>query len=809
MPVLARLKIGTRVYVGFAVTLILMAAIATIGVTSLKNGENQFRSYANIAGVATLALDIGSDVSDVQRLVRDFSYSGDEKTLEPSRKAIGILRQKIDQGIKSIHNPERLQAMTGISGKFDSYAAGFEQLVDVKKKCDQMLFGTLGSTGADMQARIIDLIETSMKAGDFAVAAEAGLMGQFLMQARLDVSKFSGHHDSGAAVDFKDKLGRLRTTANALAGMTQDPKYLSASAQVIKSSEIYTSAFEEFFQLSSALDSLVNRTLADLGTAATDQSDQIKDRSLSDLSSLEATANAAIGNAIQWAASLGIGAFVLGIVSAAVIARGIIRPIRGMTQTMTRLAGGDKAVVVPALGNRDEIGDMARAVEVFKQHAIRVEQMTRDQEAQKHQAELDRRAALRKMADTFEGSVGKVVETVTSAATQLQASAGQMSASATQTSSEATAVAASSQQASANVQTVASATEELAASISEIARQMSRSRSVALQANEDAEHTTELVKTLSDSVAKIGTVVGLINDIASQTNLLALNATIEAARAGDAGKGFAVVANEVKGLANQTAKATGEIASQIADVQHQTAEAVAAITEISSIISEMSDISGSVAAAVQEQTAATGEIARNVEQAAAGTQEVSSSISSVEQAAKESGAAAEQIRCSSLDLSKQAEYLHHEVVDFLQQVRADRNDMKLVTWSDNLSTGLSLIDRHHREMFDHLNDFYGKMMFGEGREGAAEMESQLAQSMRAHFDEEESEMGRAGFADLAAHRRLHQEFLARFDVLRGALASGRDGAAAELFEYVSGWLTDHIQNKDHAFAVFVQRRRAA
>ncbi len=491
------------------------------------------------------------------------------------------------------------------------------------------------------------------------------------------------------------------------------------------------------------------------------------------------------------------------------IARSIVTPVDAMSGAMARLADGDLDADIPARDRHDEIGRMAVAVQVFKDSLLRVRRLEAEQAEQKRRAEEERRAAMHKMADAFEGSVGKVVQTVTSAATELQAAAGQMATAATETSAQATTVAASAQQASANVQTVASATEELSTSIGEIAGQMSRSQTVAERAADEAKRTTRLVQTLKDSVVNIGAVVGLINDIASQTNLLALNATIEAARAGDAGKGFAVVANEVKALANQTAKATGEISSQIDEVQGRTDEAVAAIGMISRVIDEMNEISGSVAAAVHQQTAATGEIARNVEQAAVGTQEVSSNIVSVEQAAQDSGQAANQIRESSLDLSRQAEYLSQEVARFLHQVRAEKTAMRLLEWSDSLVTDIAVVDRHHRDIIDALNRFYADMMHGQGLAAATEMATRLGQSVRRHFDEEEGEMAKAAYPDLDAHRRVHQAFLPRFDDLAGALGADRDGAVPAFFDYVADWLKQHIQTQDAAFATFLRQRRAA
>jgi methyl-accepting chemotaxis protein len=351
------------------------------------------------------------------------------------------------------------------------------------------------------------------------------------------------------------------------------------------------------------------------------------------------------------------------------IAHDLTRPLLSMTTVMESLSRNELDVSVPYADRGDEIGSMAQSVSHFKEQLTRVRALEREAKENERRIEAERKAALAAMATAFQRDVGGVVEAVGSAATELQAASTQMSATARQASSQATSVAASATQASANVETVAAATEELNASIEEINRQVTRSSAVADKAMRQSEETSRDMNDLSANVAKIGEILILITDIASQTHLLALNASIEAARAGDAGKGFAVVAGEVKQLADQTARATQEIADQINHVRSGTDEAVTAMGGITRVITEMHEISGSVAAAIQQQTAATAEIARNVEQAARGTQEVSDTIAGVEDAAAETGDAAEQIQASATDLSRQAEHLRAEVSRFMDEVR--------------------------------------------------------------------------------------------------------------------------------------------
>jgi methyl-accepting chemotaxis protein len=368
------------------------------------------------------------------------------------------------------------------------------------------------------------------------------------------------------------------------------------------------------------------------------------------------------------------GTIVIGLVLLAILlwaTRSVVRPLGGIVGGMHKLAAGEFNLVLPGLSRRDEIGEMAQAVEAFKLKAV--EKASREAEAREAEtqaAAAARKAEMQKLADGFAAAVGGIVESVSSASTELETAAGTLTRTAEVTQQLSGTVAAASEQASANVQTVASATEEMTSSVNEISRQVQESSRIAGDAVRQAQQTDARIAELSKAAGRIGDVVKLITAIAEQTNLLALNATIEAARAGEAGRGFAVVASEVKQLASQTAKATEEIGTQIAGMQAATQDSVAAIKEIGGTIGRISEIASTIAAAVEEQGATTQEIARNVGEAARGTSQVAANITDVNRGAGETGSASARVLSSAQSLSGESQHLKAEVEKFLATVRA-------------------------------------------------------------------------------------------------------------------------------------------
>jgi methyl-accepting chemotaxis protein len=361
----------------------------------------------------------------------------------------------------------------------------------------------------------------------------------------------------------------------------------------------------------------------------------------------------------------------LGIVISLLIGRNISRPVVAMSKAMRELAVGNFEVQLPGLDRRDEVGQMACAVEEFKVQALaKAERETSEREEKSRELAAARRIELHSLAESFETAVGNIIENVGSASSELENSAVVLTRSSAATQQLSTVVATASKETSTNVQSVASATEEMASSINEIGRRVADSNRIANEAVDQAEKTDARIAELSLAADRIGDVTKLITTIAEQTNLLALNATIEAARAGDAGRGFAVVAQEVKTLAAQTAKATSEISAQISGIQTATQDSVHAIKEISGTIGRVSEIAAVIAAAIEEQGAATQEIARNVQQAAIGSTQVATSIADVNRGAGDTGSASSQVLVSAQMLSNENKRLKAEVVKFLATVRA-------------------------------------------------------------------------------------------------------------------------------------------
>jgi methyl-accepting chemotaxis protein len=489
------------------------------------------------------------------------------------------------------------------------------------------------------------------------------------------------------AETLEEKLAAEKTLAGVVESnnkirQTYEPMVTSAAERAIynewiKTWEDYKKGAEEVMALSRKAAGQVPHEAHELNSKTVNKisltADEIlkKDIDLNDTGAAGAAKDAAdtYSSAFMMIVAILGAAIVIGAAVSFFVVRDISSGIASIVTPMQALGKGDLTAMVPHQGEKTEIGAMADTLQVFKE-ALIAKKAADEAAAVDAEAKIERGRRVDNITREFESMIGEIVETVSSASTELEASASTLSATAERAQTLTTAVAAASEEASTNVQSVASATEEMASSVNEISRQVQESARMATEAVDQARKTNDRVSELSKAAARIGDVVELINTIAGQTNLLALNATIEAARAGEAGRGFAVVASEVKALAEQTAKATGEIGQQITGIQAATQDSVGAIKEISGTIEKLSEISSTIAAAVEEQGAATQEISRNVQQAAQGTQQVSANITDVQRGAGETGSASTQVLAAAQSLSTDSNRLKLEVGKFLTSVRA-------------------------------------------------------------------------------------------------------------------------------------------
>jgi methyl-accepting chemotaxis protein len=584
------------------------------------------------------------------QLRRDQSYSKRHAELSA---AIGSDLQQLKSLVRSGGFNEISDKIEIAEKGFGSYAKEFAALEQAEVKLG--LNETLGLSGS-LRTAVHD-IEAKLKEND-----EPRLTSGMLMMRRHE-KDFMLRRDQKYVGELKKSAAEF---SKLLASADMPPALKADIAQKLEKYQADFLAWADGAQEATRHGAAMSKEFHEIEPVIADIQQSIERR----YRQADAAEAAARGSVRTWMLiALALATVVVGGASF-LIGKSISTALSAMVGAMTRLASGDATIAIPGLGRKDEVGEMASAVQVFKTNMAEAERLRAEQSELEARQVQQRKADMIRLADDFEGAVGEIIGTVSSAATELEAAARTLTATAERSQQLATAVAAASEEASTNVQSVASASEEMTSSVNEISRQVQESSRVASDAVVQAQKTNGRVGELSKAAARIGDVVELINTIAGQTNLLALNATIEAARAGEAGRGFAVVASEVKALAEQTAKATGEISQQISGIQAATQDSVGAIEEIGSTIGRMSEISSTIAAAVEEQGAATQEISRNIQHAAEGTSQVSSNITNVQRGASETGSASAQVLSSAQLLSRDSNRLKLEVERFLDTVRA-------------------------------------------------------------------------------------------------------------------------------------------
>ena len=663
------LKTQTKINAGFGALLAVLIGLGGQSWHSAQDGENNLRRYTVQTNMAASISEAETEILQARLAVRQFVESGDRKHATDFDGKWRLADDALAAARALMTKPENIRIVEEILEMKVAYKTSFQGIIEKNARKTTLEAQILTDLGADLRKVLTELRLAEIKDGSAETIAKSAQAGESFLLARVVAARFMASkkkEEADRVAKELDGVGRQLTELSALPLVPGQAERLGEAKKMLSG---YAEGFAEIAKLTLDIDAAIKR-MAETIAPLQEKTEAILAVSTDLRAAVQAEATRDAATAETVALAFCGGALAIGLVLAWLIGRSIAVPVVSMTEAMRRLAGGDTDAAIPAVGRKDEIGQMAGAVQVFKDTMIRTREMEREAKEAELRAAAERKAAMLKLADSFEASVKGIVETVASAATEMQSTASVMTHTADTTSRQATAVAAASEQASANVQTVAAATEELSSSIAEIGRQISNSSQVAGQAVTEAERTGETMKVLVQAAEQIGQVVELINTIAGQTNLLALNATIEAARAGEAGKGFAVVASEVKALATQTARATEEIQGKVKEIQGATGGAQAAIDGIGRIIGQMNEITTTIAAAIEEQSAATRDISSNVSQAARGTDEVSVNITGVTQAAGETGAAATQVLGASEGLARDAERLRVEVSNFIATVRA-------------------------------------------------------------------------------------------------------------------------------------------
>lgn len=664
-------SIRLKIAAGFGMVLLLVVVVAGVSVFGSRYTSQSVESFFGTTADALRATELKAGFLETRLAAQETLDNRQNRPAAEVRDRAEILATALATAHGAAGTVRVAEALGRAGEELQAFLAAFDEAARLHSRLQTLSAEVIDPAGAEL-IDLFDLLHLEMEVeGNAEVASYLRVLRDLALQARLSGYMYLGRNQVSLVNQTLNHLREMETplflaassfgSGSAHHGLFQDSQRLHTTL---------IAAFEEAHSLQEALAGQLDGPMAQTATRLTGLLDTLVAQTVADEQTIQHSLS-------QWMAliflallSIGIAGLLGSVVIGGILVTGLSGPITAITAAMRRLADGDLSVEVPAQGRRDEIGHMAAALEVFKEHAEERQRLEAEKVRQAEQAEAERHELMDELAGDFERAVGSIIDSVGEAAEVMQTTAQSLAVSAEDATARASTVAGAAEEASSNVQTVASAAEELAASIGEISRQVHQASTISETAVAEAQRTDSMVQGLSASAQKIGEVVNLITDIAAQTNLLALNATIEAARAGEAGKGFAVVANEVKSLATQTARATEEISAQVAGVQQSTGEAVAAIQNIGTIIGQINEISAAIASAVEQQGAATREISHNVHQASQGTLQVSENIQGVTQAVHETGEASGHVLDSANHLSGQATRLRQEMDRFLVQIRA-------------------------------------------------------------------------------------------------------------------------------------------
>ena len=664
MKRLSNLKISGRLFGGFGIVLGLMVLLAGTVSVNLMGTSQDVVDYRRTAINTNQIGRIQANMLATRLGVKDFVKTGSDSAIAMVRDRHAATMALFDEAARTIKNPERREALAKMRSQMEEYGRTFEEVVALQAKRNEfvMILNTVGPAATAALESTIDAVSGNGKPVQIAALAIAM---KDLLAMRLDANKYLLDNrpqdlESAIAYELDGKKN-----AEMLRGVVDDAVVDGLLRQLTEYEDALRAAGAAIEQRNE----LITGTLDRLGPQVAQEIETMKLEYKEVQDILGPQMQADTENSVVVSIAVATVAVIVGILAALLITRSITGPVAGLTTAMGRLSDGDIGTKVPSTDQKDEIGLMARAVQVFKDNMIRAREL--EEQEKKQQAERNRRAeAMESAVNGFQSQIAERLEALREVSDELGQSADTLSGVASDTKEQSTGAAAASDQTAANVQSVSAAAEEMDSSFGEIVSQVSRASTSVENTSGRARQTLTSIEDLQEQSEGIAQVLELITGIAEQTNLLALNATIEAARAGDAGKGFAVVASEVKSLATQTGKATEEIAEKIRRVQEACGTSVEAVRAIVTSIEDVNEISAAISAAVEQQKAATSEITRNMQEAARGTEQLSANISRVNEASDRTSSTVGGVTTAARRTEAEAVAMKEAIDGFIQRVKA-------------------------------------------------------------------------------------------------------------------------------------------
>ncbi|WP_320144493.1 HAMP domain-containing methyl-accepting chemotaxis protein [uncultured Cohaesibacter sp.] len=666
---LRHLKIGHRIFIGFLVVIAVLNGASFYAGQALNKLDTSFEKYGDFADDSIIATELQTQLVELQLSAREYLAQPTKKNVNRFKQRYADLHKLLLTAHDEIQDARRVELLNSIDLNVEDYDIGFDTLVALTNKRNELANKTLAEISDDIDTKIDAIGDKIANSLDLGLNIYAVTIRESMLRARIKVMKFMDDDKDDTLASAFAHLDDLGAAIRKIRGATVNEDLKTALIRLSSRVDDYKSMMASLQNTIDERNIVREQTLDNRATEILTASREIVSTVSSDSNAVEGAVKSSFKSTNKMLILATIVSVLVGIGCALLISRGITKPLLAITAAMKQLASGKLDLEVPGSERGDEIGEMSTALEVFKQNALRTKELELTQEENHRRAEIEKRAMMSKMADDFNEHIGAIIDTVSNASEELSSNAQAMADVSEQTEKQISEVSAASAQTSSNVQTVATATEEMTSTIGEISLQVQQASGSARDAVTKVDSTNQMMEMLAHNSHKIGEVVEMISKIAEQTNLLALNATIESARAGEAGKGFAVVAGEVKALAGQTAKATEEIALQINEIQTATEKASLSMRDVSQVIQKLDEFSASIASAMDQQNSATSEISSSIHQAAQGTEIVDTSITSVSKASQEASQASGHVMVAARELSKQSDFLKSEVQSFIAHVR--------------------------------------------------------------------------------------------------------------------------------------------